>query len=142
MEPHLQTFREMAHPHRLPGISYTGLATYFVTACTLNRAKAFDLLLASTAEHSDLPHLVATWKQATGYQWSRTGRGKLWQRGYWERVLRDDEPELSVARYIIENPVRAGLVSEASAYPLTGPTVCSVGEIVQASQMLPTPWRP
>ena len=53
----------------------------------------------------------------------------MWQAGYFERVLRDDEPELPVARYIIENPVRAGLVTSAGSYPLTGSSRYSIAQI-------------
>jgi REP element-mobilizing transposase RayT len=45
----------------------------------------------------------------------RTGR--LWARAFHDRALRRDENVLAVARYIIANPVRAGLVRRAGDYP-------------------------
>jgi putative transposase len=39
-----------------------------------------------------------------------TGR-RLWQRGFFEHVLRKEENILAVAEYILNNPVRKGLVS-------------------------------
>ena len=45
----------------------------------------------------------------------RTGR--LWQQGFHDRALRREEHVLDVARYIIANPVRAGLVSKVGDYP-------------------------
>ncbi len=59
----------------------------------------------------------------------------MWQAGYFERVLRDIEPELPVARSIIENPVRAGLVTSAASYPLTGSSRYSIAQIADAAQM-------
>ena len=34
---------QMAQPVRLPGVSYTAVAAYFVTSVTHNRVKAFDI---------------------------------------------------------------------------------------------------
>jgi REP element-mobilizing transposase RayT len=44
--------------------------------------------------------------------------GRLWQRGYYDRALRRDEDLKDAARYIIMNPVRAGLVQRVGDYPL------------------------
>jgi len=45
-------------------------------------------------------------------------RGALWQRAYYDHAIRKDEDVREVARYIIANPLRAGLVSEIGKYPL------------------------
>ncbi len=42
----------------------------------------------------------------------------LWQGGYHDRALRSHEDLPSVARYVIANPVRAGLVQRVGDYPL------------------------
>lgn len=48
-----------------------------------------------------------------------TGRqGKLWQDGFHDRALRREEDVLPAARYIVANPLRAGLVSRVGDYPL------------------------
>ncbi len=44
--------------------------------------------------------------------------GSLWQRGFHDRAIRREEDLKTVARYIILNPVRAGLVSRVRDYPL------------------------
>ena len=52
---------------------------------------------------------------------TRQARGsKLWQRYGFEHVLRDDELTLVVAKYILENPVRAGLVEAGRGLPVRG----------------------
>jgi REP-associated tyrosine transposase len=43
--------------------------------------------------------------------------GPLWQRSYWDHVVRRAEDLERLARYIVENPVRRGLVAEAERYP-------------------------
>ncbi|XXF07321.1 transposase [Pseudomonas sp. D2-3] len=49
---------------------------------------------------------------------SRLGRqGRLWQEGFHDRALHREEDVLSVARYIVANPLRAGLVTRVGDYP-------------------------
>jgi len=48
----------------------------------------------------------------------RQGRsGPLWQAGFHDRALRRDDDVVAVARYIVANPLRAGLVSRVGDYP-------------------------
>jgi len=50
---------------------------------------------------------------------ARTGRqGPVWQRGFHDHAIRRDEDLRAVARYIIANPLRAGLVKHIGEYPL------------------------
>jgi len=49
---------------------------------------------------------------------ARCQQGRLWQRGYYDRALRKDEDLKGAARYIINNPLRAGLVMRVGDYPL------------------------
>jgi putative transposase len=44
------------------------------------------------------------------------GHGAVWQAGYFDHALRDDDCVRKHARYIIENPVRAGLVQAVGEY--------------------------
>jgi len=44
-------------------------------------------------------------------------RGKLWQQGFHDRALRREEDIRAIARYIVANPIRAGLVMKAGDYP-------------------------
>jgi REP element-mobilizing transposase RayT len=48
---------------------------------------------------------------------ARRTRGALWQPGYHEHAIRRDENLLAIARYVITNPVRAGLVRRVGDYP-------------------------
>ena len=41
----------------------------------------------------------------------------LWQSGYFDRGIREFEDSVGVARYIVMNPVRAGLVRTVREYP-------------------------
>jgi putative transposase len=48
----------------------------------------------------------------------RQTTGPVWQPGYYDHTLRSDEDLRNQARYIVANPLRAGLVSSVSDYPL------------------------
>ena len=48
---------------------------------------------------------------------SNTLRQPIWQRGFYDHALRDDEDILDAARYIIANPLRSGLAESAGEYP-------------------------
>ena len=43
--------------------------------------------------------------------------GPLWARAYHDHAIRQDEDLRSVARYIVANPLRAGLVERIADYP-------------------------
>jgi putative transposase len=78
---------------------------------------------------SNLRRLVGSWKQKTGYLWSKRGCGRLWQTGYWDRLSRFDEPVSDMVRYVVYNPVRAGIATEPVSYPLTGSTESTIERI-------------
>jgi hypothetical protein len=73
-------------------------------------------------------------KQYSGFYYKKQLTRSLRQRYGFERVLRNDEATLIVAKYIIENPVRAGLVTCCRAYPFTGSCVYTLDQILDAIQ--------
>ncbi|TXI93492.1 MAG: transposase [Aquabacterium sp.] len=46
----------------------------------------------------------------------RVGR-PIWQDGFHDRLIHRDEDLLAVARYVVANPIRAGLASRLAMYP-------------------------
>ena len=77
-------------------------------------------LLVEGSEASDLPVFVKDFKQRTGFQYRRARGQSLWQKSYYDHILRTEEDVHGVARYIVGNPVRAGLVAAANDYPYCG----------------------
>jgi putative transposase len=47
----------------------------------------------------------------------------LWQRSFYDHILRSSESAMDVAAYIFENPVRRGLASLPHEYPFVGSEV-------------------
>jgi len=43
--------------------------------------------------------------------------GRLWQPGFHDHAVRREESLLAIARYLVLNPVRAGLVARVGDYP-------------------------
>ncbi len=43
--------------------------------------------------------------------------GKFWQSAYYDRAVRKDEDIKQIARYIVANPLREGLVERIEEYP-------------------------
>lgn len=83
-------------------------------------------LLLAGGERSDLGRMMKTFKQISSYRikesYIKESYGKpLWQRSYFDHVLRKDEDMAKVARYIWGNPVRKGLVPFVEDYPFSGP---------------------
>ena len=75
------------------------------------------VLLHANSEAADLPAFMKRFKQATAFNYRQQTRQVLWQTGYHERILRDDESSEWIARYILENPIRAGLATHLGEYP-------------------------
>ena len=44
-------------------------------------------------------------------------RGRFWSDGFHDHGLRSEEPLLDISRYIVANPVRAGIVKSVRQYP-------------------------
>ncbi|GAB6041523.1 REP-associated tyrosine transposase [Endothiovibrio diazotrophicus] len=44
--------------------------------------------------------------------------GPVWQRGFHDHALRREEELVKLARYVVANPLRAGLVTRIGDYPL------------------------
>ena len=78
------------------------------------------LVVSGRAENADLVRFVKRSRQRSGFALRELTRGRLWQDGYYEHILRDHEPLARTIRYVADNPVRAGLVKDWEQYPFTG----------------------
>src|SRR5689334_18919073 len=118
-----------SRPPRVKTFSYRGYQRYLVTLTTCLRAplfadpqhagqlcaqvppcfsaRAFDVLAYCVMP---LRQAMRAWKQRTGYDWKQRTGNFLWQPGSHDRVMREHDDARLVVRYILQNPVRAGLV--------------------------------
>ena len=78
-------------------------------------------LLVSGDKDSSLRDFVHRFKQLSGLRYKQEHGAQLWQISYHDHVLRRDEDLQALARYIWDNPVRAGLIQDRNEYPFSGP---------------------
>ena len=78
-------------------------------------------LLLSPEEGKDPIRFVQAYKgKTTRAYWKMNGRGRLWQRGFYDHILRQEEDVRQVALYILENPIRKEMVERLVDYPFSG----------------------
>jgi len=75
------------------------------------------LLVEGQTADADFRAFMRFLRRRTALEFRRLTLLELWQDGYHERVLRRDEATPAVISYILGNPVRAGLVENATDYP-------------------------
>ena len=90
------------------------------------------LLIEGQSDDSDCLTFILRAKQFGGYQYATRFKRRLWQRYGFERILRNGELTLTVARYILENPVRAGLVKKPEDYVFSGSRTHPLSELLEA----------
>lgn len=86
------------------------------------------VLIQGREESSSVLRLMRGFKQRTGYFFSRNHVGGRWQKDFYDHICRDEVDVQNQLRYIIENPVRKGLVTHWRDYKFKGSTVYDLGE--------------
>ena len=76
--------------------------------------------LVQPCEGTSLDGLMRTVKTVSSRRINRklNRTGRLWQPGYHDHALRREEDLIATARYVVANPLRAGLVQNIGEYPL------------------------
>jgi len=70
----------------------------------------------------------------------RDSRDRVWQQGFHDRALRREESMVAAARYIVANPVRAGLVRRLGEYSFWDQILVAVsGESSRDACLSPQP---
>jgi putative transposase len=78
------------------------------------------LMLWGRTATSDTWRAMVAFKQQTGYWLSQHRPRVRWQKDFYDHIVRSREDWRAQVRYIVANPVRAGLVAHWQAYPHTG----------------------
>ena len=74
------------------------------------------LLVIGKDDNSNLKKFINLFKQESGYWFKKNYNENLWHISYYDHILRKEESIEGVAIYILENPVRKGLVSHFREY--------------------------
>ena len=75
------------------------------------------LLVEGKSQHAHFVSMMTVLRQRTAIAYGRQRKKRLWQNGYFERVLRSTDDVFEIIRYIQNNPTDAGLPIERSRYP-------------------------
>jgi hypothetical protein len=67
----------------------------------------------------------------SGFYFKQAFDQRLWQRYGMDRFVRNDGDIRAIAQYIIENPVRAGLVTRPEDHPFTGSHVYTLEQLIE-----------
>jgi putative transposase len=94
-------------------------------------------LLKGTTALADCRKCADVFRRRSGLDFRRRQGTRLWQDGYFDHVLRSEEASLDVVRYIVLNPVKAGLCADASVYPLLGSSRYGRSDLLSAAE-----WHP
>ena len=89
------------------------------------------LLVEGLSDTADCKAFIRAAKQYSGYYFAQQQHRKLWQRYCYEHVLRDDFERATTIRYILDNPVTAGLSKRPVDYAFTGSSRYSLEELIQ-----------
>ena len=99
------------------------------------------LLLEGASDDADLREAVRSFKQRTGYDWKQRMGTQLWQPGFHDRVMRESDETRRVVRYILHNPVRAGLVKDAREYRWSGSSRYTFDELIEHAGDWTPAWK-
>jgi len=94
------------------------------------------LVLFGKNDDSDLCKFVKDFKQVTGYNYKQTFKNKLWVISFHDRVLRKEQNIKTLCRYVLKNPVRAGLVKSILDYPYSGSFIWKLADLAQEDPFL------
>ena len=99
-------------------------------------------LAEGCSQTSDLLGFVKSFKIKSSRMYARNIPQILWQKKYFDHILRTGESPESVAWYIWMNPVRAGLSSSLGEYPFAGSFTGLMERLVSHRPGLWTPpWK-
>ena len=113
--------------HRTPHFVSFSLCRFLVKAlngCPHTHTLAYVVmpdhihwLLQLQGAEASLSKSVAHIKNVSaGFAYTQCGIKGLWQKGFYDHAVRRDEDLIQIARYIVANPIRAGLVRSVRDY--------------------------
>jgi len=90
----------------------------------------FHAIIEGKTPESDLWKAMVLFKQKTGYWLSKNNINGEWQKDFYDHIYRREEDLVRHIGYILENPVRKGLVRNWRDYPYKGSLDFSLDELI------------
>jgi REP element-mobilizing transposase RayT len=88
-------------------------------------------LVKGASADADAERYILKAKQYSGFYFKKAFGTKLWFRKGFNVVLLGDCAPRETVKYIIENPVKAGLVKCVEDYPFTGSSRHTIKELME-----------
>jgi putative transposase len=101
----------------------------------------FHALVEGIAPDCDLLLFVRIFKQATSLKYSGGSGIRLWQKKFYDHMLRPKDSAEAVSWYIWMNPVRNGLCSLPTQYPYSGSLTEEWEKKVQPRELWVPTWK-
>ena len=88
------------------------------------------IILTGAEPRADLWKTIISFKQKTGYWLSRNMPTARWQKDFYDHIIRAEKTIATQVRYVLDNPVRKGLVASWQEYPYKGAIGCSLDNVL------------
>lgn len=99
------------------------------------------LLVAGQSDDSDAIKLLHDFKGIATARARRLGLRTLWEKGFYDHILREDDDHNAVAWYIFNNPVRKGLAKDARDWPYSGSWMMDWKKAMAPVKAYVPPWK-
>jgi len=121
---YLVTFVTEGRKNRFADFQCARLMIRSLKKCRQAKTMAFVVMpdhvhwLVQLLNEASLSQVLHAVKSGSAYRINHymKRKGKFWQRGFHDHALRKEEAVIDAARYIIANPLRAGLVGNVREY--------------------------
>ena len=99
------------------------------------------LVLTGQRDDASLPGFVQAFKSLGARESWKHNIKSLWQKGFYDHVLRRGESIDAAAWYVFLNPVRGGLVQQAEDWPYSGSFVFTWPGLRTVADAFVPPWK-
>ena len=101
---------------RLKHYDYSRAGLYFITICTQNRKCLLGEIVnrKMILNYANIPAIVQSFKRHTTIKYIQIVKQnvlppfykRVWQRNYWEHIIRNEQSYLEISEYIQNNPAK------------------------------------
>lgn len=99
------------------------------------------LLVQGTHDSANLPEMVRAFKGASSVAARQAGLSRLWQRGFYDHVIRSYESLDRIAWYVLMNPVRANLAGRARDWRFSDSVIPNWNNVEEPAESYDPPWK-
>ena len=101
----------------------------------------FHGLFSGIEPASNLMAFMKNFKQETAYEFQERFHSVLWQKKFYDHILRPRDNAADVAAYIWMNPVRKGLCKDPREYPYSGSFTMDWKTAIAPVESWVPPWK-